>query len=59
MPSSSEGKKTLKKEANGTLWNLIINAGDERPDKRERETGRDRYTLRRTLLMKRFENDDG
>lgn len=47
-----EGKEALKKEPNQTLWNPIINAGDERRDKRKHDAGRACYTPTGNVPMK-------
>lgn len=51
-----ESEESLIEEANRTLWNPIINAGDEMCDERERDTERARYKSRRRLLTEDLEN---
>lgn len=51
-----ESKEASKKEANWTLWNLIINLGDSKQDEEEREAGGSPYTSRRKVLMEHSEN---
>lgn len=40
MQLTFDGKEVLKSVANRTLWSVIINAGDERLEKCERDAGR-------------------
>lgn len=47
----------LTEEADRTIRNPIINAGDEGRDKREREAGKARYTSRRKLLKELLESE--
>lgn len=57
MRSTFEGEAASKKEAHRTLWNHVVNAGDESPDRREEDAGRVWYTSVGKLVKKRLEND--
>lgn len=57
MFSLVESEKALKKETNRTLWNLIINAGENRRDRKKQDAERARYTSRCRLLTELLEND--
>lgn len=46
----------MEEEANRTLWNPIINAGNERRDKRKRDAGRARHRKNCRLLMQHMDN---
>lgn len=57
MLSKFEVEEVPKEEKNWTLWKPVINAGIERRDKKERDAGRARNTVRRKLLMEHLENN--
>lgn len=57
--STFHSAEPMKNDTNRMLWNSSISSGDERRGKRERDTGRARYALRRKLLIKDLEVGGG
>lgn len=56
MHSTFDGEETLKEKVSRKLLNPIICAGDERRDKKERDTGRAPYTSNHKLPEEHLEN---
>lgn len=49
----------MREDESRALWNLSINAGDERPDKEDLDAGRVVYKSSRKLLVEHLENHVG